>query len=104
MVIFSSPNTGVAFLALLQFIGAVLNLLPVPGLDGFGILSPHLSARTLEAVRPFTPWAPLVLILVLISVPQVARPLWSVAYWLFELFGGNPYAAAIGSSLFHFWR
>src|SRR3569833_110736 len=34
--------SGLAFLAFLQVTAAVLNLLPVPGLDGFGIVEPYL--------------------------------------------------------------
>ena len=95
---------AVSFLALLQFMVAVLNLLPVPGLDGWGIITPYLSAKTLNAVRPFTPWAPFVLIIILVSSPQVAQPVWDFAYWIFNLFGGSQRSAAIGSALFHFWR
>ena len=32
---------GMAFLGFLQITGALLNLLPVPGLDGYGALEPH---------------------------------------------------------------
>jgi Zn-dependent protease len=95
---------ALSFLALLQFLVAILNLLPVPGLDGWGILAPFLSAKTLAAVRPFTPWAPLVLILLLLSSPRVLQPLWDLAYWIFQGAGGQTRFAAIGSALFHFWR
>ena len=43
---------GVAFLGFLQVTAAVLNLLPVPGLDGYGALEPHLSPETQRALRP----------------------------------------------------
>ena len=94
---------ALSFLALLQFIAAILNLLPVPGLDGWGVIAPFLSPRTQEAVRPFTPWAPFVLILVLFSSPQIVQPLWDASYWLFDLAGGDSRFAAIGSTLFRFW-
>ncbi len=94
---------ALSFLGLLQFTVAILNLLPVPGLDGWGVLAPHLSPATTAAVRPFTPWAPLVLIVVLFSLPQASRPLWDAAYWLFGMAGGNDRSAAIGSVLFRFW-
>ncbi len=95
---------ALSFLALLQCISAILNFLPVPGLDGWGIIAPHLSARTLAAVRPIQPWAPLILIAVLWSIPQASQVLWQASYWLFDLFGGDARAASIGASLFHFWR
>ena len=34
---------GVSCLALIQVLAFVLNILPVPGLDGFGVLEPFLS-------------------------------------------------------------
>lgn len=101
----TSPLTyALSFLALLQFTVAVLNFLPVPGLDGWGIVAPYLSPKTLAAVRPFAAWAPLVLIVILVSSPQVAQPLWDFSYWIFDLVGGSQRSAAIGSRLFHFWR
>ncbi len=95
---------ALSFLALLQFIAAVLNLLPVPGLDGWGIIAPFLSARTQEVVRPFTPWAPFVLILLLFSSPQIVAPLWDLSFWLLETTGGSARFASFGSALFTFWR
>ena len=37
--------SGMAFLGFLQVTAFVLNLLPIPGLDGYGALEPHLSPR-----------------------------------------------------------
>ena len=34
---------GMAFLGFLQVTAVLLNLLPIPGLDGYGALEPHLS-------------------------------------------------------------
>jgi Zn-dependent protease len=102
---FESPLAyALSFLALLQFVAAILNLLPVPGLDGWGVIAPFLSERTREAVRPFTPWAPFVLILLLFSSPQIVQPLWDASYWLFDSAGGDARFAAFGSVLFQFWR
>ena len=41
-----------AFSGFLQVTAAVLNLLPVPGLDGYGALEPHLSPDTQRALAP----------------------------------------------------
>lgn len=40
---------GVAFLGFLQIMAVVLNLLPIPGLDGYDALEPHLSPQTQRA-------------------------------------------------------
>ena len=47
---------GLALLAFLQLTALFLNLLPIPGLDGFGIVEPFLSPgvqRTMNQIRPF---------------------------------------------------
>ncbi len=41
--------SGVAFLGFLQVTALLLNMLPIPGLDGYGALEPHLSADTQRA-------------------------------------------------------
>lgn len=43
---------GVAFLAFLQLTALVLNLLPIPGLDGYAALEPHLRPETQRALAP----------------------------------------------------
>ncbi len=58
---FFHPNglyQAVAFLALLQFLTAILNILPVPGFDGFGIIAPYLSPAFQRSIAPIRGWAP----------------------------------------------
>ena len=106
---FASPNglmQALSFLALLQFVTAVLNILPVPGFDGFGILAPHLSPATQRAIDPIRPWAPLVVFVILFSIPQASTYLFDPAYRFMTLLGDDfvSYAAAVGSRAFQFWR
>ena len=96
-------GAALQFLALLQFVTAVLNLLPVPGFDGFGALEPYLSPATRARIAPVRPWAPLLLFVVLFSVPQVARVLFDAGAWMLTASGGSEYLAAVGQSLFRFW-
>ena len=100
----SSPlGAALSYLALLQFVAGILNILPIPGFDGFGVLEPYLSPRFTERLRPARPWIPLIAFIILFSVPQVSRLLFTSANELFVLVGGNPVLAGIGSSLFRFW-
>ncbi|MGI8590638.1 MAG: site-2 protease family protein [Nakamurella sp.] len=106
---FYSPNglvQAIAFLALLQFVTAILNILPVPGFDGFGVISPHLSPATQRAIDPIRPWAPLVVFVILFSIPQASGYLFDPAYRLMDLFGDQftASAAARGAGSFQFWR
>ncbi len=100
----NSPlGAALAYLALLQFVAGVLNLLPIPGFDGFGILEPYLSPRFKERLRPLRPWLPLGVFAILISVPGAGAWLFDAGYWLLEEAGGNERLAAVGGGLFRFW-
>ena len=62
----------------------MLNILPVPGLDGFGVLEPFLpdSARRMAArVRP---WAPIALFVLILGVPGVSSALFSLGALVFS--------------------
>ncbi len=95
---------GLSYLALVQVLAFVLNMLPVPGLDGFGALEPYLSERSRELAAKVRPWTPLVLFLVIVSVPGVSRLLFGAGSALFAAVGGDTTAASIGYSEFMFWQ
>jgi Zn-dependent protease len=46
-------GSALSYLALLQFMAAFLNLVPLPGLDGFGVIEPFLPQSLLERIAPF---------------------------------------------------
>ena len=95
---------GLSYLALVQVLAFVLNMLPVPGLDGFGALEPYLSHDARRVADKVRPWAPLALFALLISVPMLARLFFDLTYEVFTLVGGDPLAASIGADEFMFWR
>ncbi|MGI8417167.1 MAG: site-2 protease family protein [Nakamurella sp.] len=97
-------GSAVAFLALIQFVVAILNILPVPGFDGFGVITPYLSNRFLQQIQPYRQWAPLGVFAILWGVPGASGWLFAVASHLFDLAGGNNLQAYDGQSLFLFWR
>lgn len=104
-----SPNglyQALSFLALLQFVTAILNILPVPGFDGFGVIAPYLSPQLQRTTAPMRGWAPLVVFVLLFSFPQVAGYLFDLADALMDLFATDftRYAAGLGGNSFRFWR
>jgi Zn-dependent protease len=95
---------GLSALAFIQVLAFVLNILPVPGLDGFGVLEPYLplSARRLAAqVRP---WAPLVLFLIIIALPGASRVFFVAGRTVFAAIGGDFNMAAFGYDQLFFWQ
>jgi Zn-dependent protease len=93
---------GVAFLGFLQVTAVLLNLLPIPGLDGYGALEPHLSHDTQRALDRFKPWGFMVLLLLLIA-PALNQCFFGAVYWLFELSGVPAYLSSVGGQLTRFW-
>jgi Zn-dependent protease len=95
---------GLSYLALLQVFAFVLNILPVPGLDGFGAIEPFLSPQAREFGAKARPWAPLILFALLFGVPQVGQLFGDLANLVFGAVGGNESFAAYGNEAFMFWR
>jgi len=93
---------AMAFLAFLQVTAFVLNILPVPGLDGYSAVEPHLSPQTRRMLEPAKGWAFLVLLLLLFT-PQVNRWFFGVVYALFDASGAPSDLIGVGFSLTRFW-
>jgi Zn-dependent protease len=93
---------ALAFLGFLQVTASLLNLLPVPGLDGFGIWEPWLPrawARSAAQVAGFG----LLVLFGLLFVPVVNRTFFNVVDSITGAFGVPPGLVAIGDALFRFW-
>src|SRR5690349_14923209 len=56
---------ALAFLAFLQVTAALLNMLPVPGLDGYGVVEPWLSYKVKRQIEPYAPYGFFVVIALL---------------------------------------
>ena len=96
--------SAVALLALFQAMAFIFNLLPVPGLDGFGVIRPFLS-RTLQAkIAPIERVAILILIAAVFFVPGLSAALWIGALALTSLLGIDMDLVRQGYVSFHVWE
>jgi Zn-dependent protease len=93
---------GVAFLGFLQIMAVVLNLLPIPGLDGYDALEPHLSAETQRAVAPAKQYGVFILLFLLLA-PAINQWLFAIVDWFFDFSGVPHLLASAGNSLTRFW-
>ncbi|MCT2586237.1 site-2 protease family protein [Actinophytocola gossypii] len=102
------PSTALggalSFLALLQVLAFVLNILPIPGLDGWGAIEPYLSWEAQRFGAKARPWAPLILFAVLIGIPAVGQAFFGLADGVFGLVGGDEFLSDVGNYAFFFWR
>jgi Zn-dependent protease len=94
---------GVAFLGFLQVTAVLLNLLPIPGLDGYNALEPHLSPETQRALEQFKPYGWLILLLIFFT-PLLNQWFFGVVYWFYELSGVSGGLANLGMELTRFWH
>lgn len=91
-----------AFLAMLEVTSVVLNLLPVPGLDGYGIIEPWLPHKVRRQVEPYAPFG-LLAVFGILWIPAVNTVFFDVVDSITRTFGVPDGAAAYGYSLFRFW-
>ncbi|MFF5184765.1 site-2 protease family protein [Streptomyces sp. NPDC000345] len=94
---------ALAFLALLQVTAALLNFLPVPGLDGYGVIEPWLSYDVKRQVEPFAPFG-LLLVFALLMVPSVNREFFQAVYWILDALGVDVQNRYCGENLYRFWQ
>ena len=94
---------ALAFLAFLQATAVVLNLLPVPGFDGFGVLRPFLPVRARIAAAKVEPVAPLIVLAVLLLLPGASTVLFGLAVSLARAVGLPTDLVFQGLSDFRFW-
>jgi Zn-dependent protease len=95
---------SLAFLIQLQISAIVLNLVPIPPLDGFGALGPWLpgtTERSMLASSSFFLWG---FVFLLWFVKPVNVAFWNLVNGVTALLGVDPYLAFVGFAEFRFWR
>jgi Zn-dependent protease len=95
---------GLTVLAFLQAMGLILNLLPIPGLDGFGAIRPFLPASLSPHIRKAEGLVMVSLLLVIFYVPGASALLFRAAATLSAVLGLNLEALQAGWRAFHFWQ
>ncbi len=97
---------AMGFLGAIQVIALLLNLIPIPGLDGFGIIEPHLSPQTRAQLRPLRQYGFMILIAALWFVEPVSDAFWGLTEWLSDLLGGegSGLLRSLGWREFRFWE
>ncbi|MBY8344537.1 site-2 protease family protein [Streptomyces spinosirectus] len=93
---------ALAFLALLQVSAAILNFLPVPGLDGYGIVEPWLSYNVKRQVEPFAQFG-LLFVFALLWVPSINSVFFDLVDAILRGLGVSDWDTSFGYSLYRFW-
>lgn len=95
---------ALAFLCLLQITAVILNLMPIPPLDGFGILRPHLPPELRASMDAAASWSFYLVFGAISFVPQLNALFWGLAFRTTAFIGVPPDLAFEGLRLFRFWN
>jgi Zn-dependent protease len=95
---------ALAFLAMLQVTAAILNFLPVPGLDGYGVIEPWLSHRVRRQVEPYAPFG-LLAVFGVLWIPEVNQGFFDATDAIMRALGVAQWDTYWGQHLmnFRFW-
>ena len=91
-----------AFSAAIQIVAALINSLPIPPLDGFGIFEPLLPEPVRATARQFGSFGFILLFLLVFST-DFGTILFDPVFWIFDLFEIDNTLIGDGFSCFRFW-
>ena len=94
--------SALGFLAALQASAVVLNMLPIPGLDGFGIIRPYLPYDMQAQANQMAPVVGIVLIWLFMS-RQVGTAIWNAVFQITDVLGIHQAFIFNGIRLFRYW-
>lgn len=94
---------GISLLAFFQVVALILNLLPIPGLDGFGILAPFLPESVQYTAQSFAQFGYLILFALLWINSPISSGFWTLVSGISSFFGIHSSLVNLGFSLFRFW-
>ncbi len=94
--------SALAFLGFLQVTAAVLNILPIPGLDGYGIIEPYLDQQTRSYGDRVKPWG-MIGVIVLLQFQTLNTAFFTLADKVYELSGAAEILRVFGRAYFEFW-
>jgi Zn-dependent protease len=97
---------GLSFLAFLQIATAILNLIPIPGLDGYGVIEPYLGREARRLGDQVRPYGLLIMFALLFAIPQTRSLLSTWTYDVMDATGNelSKYGSGVGYQLVKFWK
>jgi len=91
-----------AALTFLQVTATILNVLPIPGLDGGSILAPWMSPAYQRAWNLFAPYG-FILLFLLLWQTRIGEYFYDVVFWITDKLGLSEVLIKVGLELMRFW-
>jgi Zn-dependent protease len=94
---------GLSFLVFVQLWALAFNLLPFPGLDGFGVISPYLPHKIAKQLNGLGRATFLIFIMLFVFDTPVQRLFYQVIFGVLSLLGVSVEFLSKGFELYRFW-
>lgn len=104
--IWNNPTlwSAIAFLAMLQFTAVFFNLIPIPPLDGYGIIEPYLDERTRMQLRQLSMMGIFLIFFLFMYITPVRQAFWNGVYDTTNSLDIPGWMIDEGYNEFMFWR
>lgn len=99
----SLTSVSLGFLLQLEISAIILNLLPVPPLDGFQAIAPWLPDEVREKLYAVSRQGLTVVFLALWFIRPLNDAFWNLVFFISNLLGVDPYIGYTGWQTFRFW-
>ncbi len=94
---------ALGFVVLLEVTATILNALPIPGLDGFGVIEPWLSYNTRRQLAPYA-WIGLLAVFGFLQITAVNHAFFDMIDAILRTLGVTEWDTYWGQQLFRFWE
>jgi len=99
-----APSNGLAMLIQLQLSATLLNLLPVPPLDGYQAIHPWFSPRFAASFMKVSRYGFALIFIGLLFIPAFNHVFWGIVDGMLGVFGVDIKTANCGWDQFRFWK
>jgi Zn-dependent protease len=96
-------SVSLGFLLQLEVSAILLNLIPVPPLDGFQAIAPWLPEETRQRLFAMSNVGQWVLFLALWYVQPLNEAFWNIVRSISSFLGVSPYLGSVGFHAYRFW-
>jgi Zn-dependent protease len=97
-------SVSLAMLLQLEISSILLNLLPIPPLDGFQAIAPWLPLHIREQLQGMSNQTLWILFLLFWMVEPLNHAFWETVFTVSSWLGVSPYTGYVGWQLFRFWE
>jgi Zn-dependent protease len=95
---------SLGFLLFLEISALILNLIPLPPLDGFQAIAPWLGEGFYERGMELSRFTTFLLFISLWYIPNVRDPFWQLVFGISDFIGVDPALISTGFRTYQFWN